>query len=78
MLVAHAASRSLLPPRLTQSFQILNYLRDTADSIDVQFSQGPADLQALIREAQYYRLSDLKQRIAEVTSNGLFVDFARA
>jgi hypothetical protein len=56
----------------------LNYLRDTADSIDVQFSQGPADLQALIREAQYYRLSDLKQRIAEVTSNGLFVDFARA
>jgi hypothetical protein len=54
-------------PRLTQRLQILNYLRDTADSIDVQFPQSPADLQALIREAQYYRLNDLKQRIAEVT-----------
>jgi hypothetical protein len=53
---------------MTAEFQILNYLRDTADAIDVQFSLGQADLQALMREAQYYRLNDLRTRISEVTN----------
>ena len=53
---------------LTAASQILNYLRDTADAIDVQFTLGQADLQALMREAQYYRLSDLRHRISEVTN----------
>jgi hypothetical protein len=53
---------------LTAASQILNYLRDTADAIDVQFTLGQADLQALMREAQYYRLNDLRHRISEVTN----------
>ena len=53
---------------LTAASQILNYLRDTADAIDVQFTLGQADLKALMREAQYYRLSDLRHRISEVTN----------
>jgi hypothetical protein len=45
----------------------LNYLRDhdTADFIDLHLSLSQADLQALMREAQYYRLNDLRHRITE-------------
>jgi hypothetical protein len=45
----------------------LNYLRDhdTADFIDLHLSLNQADLQALMREAQYYRLNDLRHRITE-------------
>jgi hypothetical protein len=60
---------------MTGALQILNYLRDTADAIDVQFPQSHADLQALLREAQYYRLNDLRHRITQVATRACFYIF---
>ena len=52
--------------------QILNYLRDTSEAIEPHLPQGSLDLQALLREAQYYRLTDLRHRITEVIPFALY------
>ena len=66
MFDVHGVGDHFPPSELTSTCQILNYLRDTAEAIEVHLPVGTSDLQALLREAQFYRLNDLRHRIAEV------------
>ena len=46
----------------------INAMAQSAEGRLIDPYGGQADLQALMREAQYYRLNDLRHRISEVTN----------